>query len=65
MKKFPILGIAILLLSLVSCKKAYKCECTTSSNGDSIVTTRDISKTTKKRLKPFAEITLKQKRIHL
>ena len=48
MKKLPILGIAAMLLSLVSCKKAYTCECTTTYDNDVVVSTRDISKTSKK-----------------
>jgi hypothetical protein len=49
MKKLSILGIAAMALSLASCKKAYKCECTTNFDADDkMVVTRDIAKTSKK-----------------
>ncbi len=48
MKKLPLLCVAALLVSLTSCKKSYKCECTTDYDGDKVVTNRSISKTTKK-----------------
>jgi hypothetical protein len=49
MKKLSILGIATMMLSLASCKKAYKCECTTNFDADDkMVVTRDIAKTNKK-----------------
>ena len=49
MKKLSILGIATLMLSLASCKKAYKCECVTNFDADDkMVITRDIAKSSKK-----------------
>lgn len=47
MKNLPILAVAALALSLASCKKSYKCECTTNYNNDKVVRTHDISKTSK------------------
>lgn len=48
MKKIAVLAIALSTLSISSCKKAYKCECTTSDAYGTRVITRDISKTGEK-----------------
>ncbi len=48
MKKISLLAIALFTLSISSCKKAYKCECTTSDAYGTTVSTRDISKTSEK-----------------
>lgn len=47
MKNLSLLCIATAMISLASCKKEYTCECTTNYDDDKIVTTRDISKTSK------------------
>lgn len=39
---------AVTVIALSSCKKTYKCECTSSNSYSTTVTTRDISKTDKK-----------------
>ncbi|MFN5182985.1 MAG: hypothetical protein ACK5D5_08165 [Bacteroidota bacterium] len=35
MKKITILGIGLFTLALISCKKDYTCECTTTQSGGS------------------------------
>jgi hypothetical protein len=47
MKK-SILSITLVAMYFVSCKKAYKCECTTEDSYSKVVNTKDISKTSKK-----------------
>jgi len=48
MKKITVLAVASLTLTLSSCKKAYTCVCTTTDSNGSLVSTRDISKTSEK-----------------
>jgi hypothetical protein len=49
MKKLSVLAIAFTVIGLASCKKAYTCECvTTYTSGETLTSTREISKTSKK-----------------
>jgi hypothetical protein len=48
MKRIVVLITVGIALGLPSCKKAYTCECTSSDSFNTVVTTREISKTGKK-----------------
>ena len=51
MKKINILAAVAYVLILSSCKKPYTCECTTIYSDGTVVSKRDISKTSKKTAK--------------
>ncbi|MCE3258862.1 MAG: hypothetical protein K0S12_503 [Bacteroidetes bacterium] len=48
MKQLSILPLLLIGASLASCKKDYKCECTTNYSSGKSVSTREIAKATKK-----------------
>lgn len=52
MKKIaPIALVALMAVAFTSCKKDYKCKCTTTSNGVSTTSYSDSFKETKKKAK--------------